>query len=144
MLSRNIETFVGCDAGYGEAGIVIFGAPFDGTTSYRPGARFGSRHIRSESYGIETYSPYLDRDLTEMAVMDSGDIELSIGNAKTALDQIYQRAKTILSDGKLPFMLGGEHLVRRCPRSGQRRRSTRNLPSSTLTRTPTSGRIIWA
>ena len=40
-MERNIETFIGCDSSYEESGIVLFGAPFDSTTSYRPGARFG-------------------------------------------------------------------------------------------------------
>ena len=61
MLNKNIETFLGCDAEYTEAETVLYGAPFDSTTSYRPGTRFGSRSIRMESFGIETYSPYQTR-----------------------------------------------------------------------------------
>ena len=53
-LERNVETFLGCDAAYEEAEIVLFGAPFDSTTSYRPGARFGPAAIRHESYGLES------------------------------------------------------------------------------------------
>lgn len=111
MLNKNIETFIGCDAEYNDASIVLFGAPFDSTTSYRPGTRFGSRAIRSESYGLETYSPYLDRDLCDMSIFDSGDIELSMGSSTMALDAISERTATILNDGKLPMMIGGEHLV---------------------------------
>ncbi len=111
MLNRSPDCFIGCGAPYDRADIVLFGAPFDSTTSYRPGARFGSRAIRGESYALETYSPYLDRDLEDRLIMDSGDLELSIGNVEKALDQIRRRAQVILRDGKLPFMLGGEHLV---------------------------------
>lgn len=111
MLERNIETFIACDAEYGDASIVIFGAPFDSTTSYRPGTRFGPKAIRSESYGLETYSPYQDRDLTDCSIFDSGDIELSMGSSEIALSQISERTSTILDDGKLPLMVGGEHLV---------------------------------
>jgi len=63
MLNKNIETFLGCDNEYGESDIVVFGAPFDSTTSFRPGTRFASRTMRGESYGLETYSPYQDKDL---------------------------------------------------------------------------------
>jgi agmatinase len=111
MLEKNIETFIACDAEYEDAGIVLFGAPFDSTTSYRPGTRFGSRAIRSESYGLETYSPYQDRDLADCSIFDSGDIEISMGSSEMALVQIAERTAAILSDGKLPFMIGGEHLV---------------------------------
>ena len=111
MLQSNVETFIGCDAPYEEARIVLFGAPFDSTTSFRPGARFGSSTMRHESFGLETYSPYLDKDLADCAVFDSGDLELCFGSAEKALDDIEARARTILSDGKLPLLLGGEHLV---------------------------------
>lgn len=102
---------MGCEADYNEAETVLFGAPFDSTTSYRPGTRFGSSAIRRESYGIESYSPYQDKDLYDGAVMDSGDLELCFGDTKQALDAIQERTEQILSDGKRPFLLGGEHLV---------------------------------
>lgn len=111
MLSKNIETFIGCDSEYTDAELVLFGAPFDSTTSYRPGARFGPSAIRHESYGIETYSPYQDEDLTDYRIFDSGDIELCFGSAESALSDIEDRAEQILSDGKLPLLIGGEHLV---------------------------------
>ena len=111
MLNKNVETFLCCDAPYEAARTVLFGAPFDSTTSYRPGARFGSRAIRQESYGLESYSPYQDRDLLDCAIFDSGDLELSFGSAESALADIEERAEAILSDGKRPFLLGGEHLV---------------------------------
>ncbi len=111
MLRKNTETFLECDKEYGEAKVILFGAPFDSTTSYRPGTRFGSSAIRRESFGIESYSPYQDLDLIDMPVMDSGDLELSLGDTAVCLSQIEARAAEILKDGKLPFMLGGEHLV---------------------------------
>lgn len=111
MLNKNVQTFISCDSEYQDAKIVIFGAPFDSTTSYRPGARFGSRAIRMESAGLETYSPYQHKDLSDIAVFDSGDLELSIGDTSAVIEDIYNRAKTILHDGKLPLMTGGEHLV---------------------------------
>lgn len=111
MLEKNVVNFIGCDASYEDAGVVLFGAPFDSTTSYRPGTRFGCSAIRNESYGLETYSPYQDKDLCECSVFDSGDIELSMGSSDIALSQISERTATILEDGKIPFMIGGEHLV---------------------------------
>lgn len=111
MLNKNISTFIGCDAEYEDARIVLFGAPFDSTTSYRPGARFGPPAIRGESFGLETYSPYQDRDLCDYAVFDSGDLELCFGSSEAALRDIEERAEQIFADGKLPFLLGGEHLV---------------------------------
>jgi len=112
MLGKNIETFIGCDCEYEEAQIVLFGAPFDSTTSFRPGARFGSSAMRHESFGLETYSPYQDKDLTDYKIFDSGDLELCFGSAESALGDIEKRTEQILKDGKLPLLLGGEHLVK--------------------------------
>ena len=91
MLNQNIETFIGCDCDYREADIVLFGAPFDSTTSFRPGARFGSSAIRHESFGLETYSPYQDKDLTEYQVFDSGDLELCFGNKNLYWNKSFYR-----------------------------------------------------
>lgn len=111
MLQPNIETFIGCDSDYDHAHMVLYGAPFDSTTSFRPGARFGPSSMRHESFGLETYSPYQNADLTDCAVFDSGDLELCFGRAESALQDIEARAAEILEDGKFPLLLGGEHLV---------------------------------
>ena len=110
-MKPNVETFIGCDSEYSEARIVLYGAPFDSTTSFRPGARFGPAAMRHESFGLETYSPYQDADLTDCKVFDSGDMELCFGSSEAALADIEARAEEILADGKLPLLLGGEHLV---------------------------------
>ena len=111
IMQKNVETFLSCDCEYEEANIVLFGAPFDSTTSFRPGARFGSSAIRHESFGLETYSPYQDKDLTDISVFDSGDLELCFGSSEAALSDIEERTAKILKDHKLPLMIGGEHLV---------------------------------
>lgn len=110
-LRANVSTFVGCEADPNDADIVIFGAPFDSTTSFRPGARFGPSAIRSESFGIEDYSPYLDMDLSAARVADIGDLELPFGSSERALAMIEETAGEILDGGMTPFMIGGEHLV---------------------------------
>jgi agmatinase len=110
-LDRKYDNFIGCDKEYNAADTVIFGAPFDGTTSFRPGTRFAGKAIRSESFGIETYSPYQEKDLEDIAVFDGGDLELPFGNVARVLSEIEEYADTVLSSGKLPVMIGGEHLV---------------------------------
>lgn len=111
MLSNNVSCFIGCDKPLERAATLLFGAPFDSTTSYRPGTRFGSAAARQESFGMETYSPYQQRDLEDALVLDTGDLELCFGNPQRALEQIAQRTEEILQLGKRPFLIGGEHLV---------------------------------
>lgn len=110
-MEKNIQTFIGCDNEYEESKIVIFGAPFDSTTSFRPGTRFASKAMRSESFGIETYSTYQDKDLEDTAIFDCGDLELCFGNTEKALGQIEELTDKIVKDNKIPCMIGGEHLV---------------------------------
>ena len=111
MMEKNIHTFIACDHAYEDSAIVLFGAPFDSTTSYRPGTRFASSAVRNDSFGLETYSPYLNRDLTEIQVYDGGDLELPFGSPQQALEDIEAYTKRVLQDKKLPLMIGGEHLV---------------------------------
>lgn len=111
MLNAKIETFLGCDRPVEQANTILFGAPFDSTTSFRPGTRFGPPAIRHESFGIETYSPYQDRDLEDAHVLDIGDLELCFGSAEQALADIEAQTTEILQAGKRPFLVGGEHLV---------------------------------
>ena len=110
-MNPNIMNFIAAEADFDEARAVIFGAPFDGTTSFRPGTRFGPGAIRAESDGIETYSPYQNKDLEDIAVFDSGDLELPFGNTEKVLEMIEACTAEILNAGKMPVMLGGEHLV---------------------------------
>lgn len=110
-MDTNSQSFIACGAPFVSASAVIFGAPFDSTTSFRPGARFGPSAMRSESFGIETYSMYQDLDLEDLSVCDAGDLELPFGNAAAALNVIEQAASEIFDGGKIPVMLGGEHLV---------------------------------
>lgn len=111
MIRPNIETFIGCESSFAQASVVLYGAPFDSTTSFRPGARFGPSAMRHESFGLETYSPYQDKDLMDIRVFDSGDLELCFGSSELALSDIENRTKEILKAAKLPLLLGGEHLV---------------------------------
>ncbi|HOV69997.1 MAG TPA: agmatinase [Clostridia bacterium] len=110
-MDRNILTFLGCDSEYEDAKIVVFGAPFDSTTSFRPGARFASRNMRNDSYGLETYSPYQDKDLCDRKIFDGGDIELPFGNPERSIADIERYCEKVFRDNKIPVMIGGEHLV---------------------------------
>ena len=111
MLNRAYENFIGCEAEYDKAHIAIYGAPFDCTTSFRPGTRFAGRAMRGESYGLETYSPYQDRDLSDSLIFDGGDLELPFGNPEPALEMLQAHAGQIFEDNKIPIMIGGEHLL---------------------------------
>jgi agmatinase len=102
--------FMAFDGG-ADAPWVLFGLPMDFTASFQPGSRFGPSRIREASWGLETFSPLLGRDLGDIAVQDLGDLELPIGNVRESLDAIRAAAQELLAQGRRFLALGGEHLV---------------------------------
>jgi agmatinase len=104
-------SFQSCTNEYDDAGVVIFSAPMDATTSFRPGTRLAGNAIRVDSIGVEWYSPYQNMNLKAFKTCDIGDLDLPIGEVEAALKVINQTAAAIIKDGKKPMMIGGEHLV---------------------------------
>lgn len=105
------NVFIKSGTEYEKADAVIYGMPMDWTVSWRPGSRFGPARIREASIGLEEYSPYLDRELDDIRFFDAGDIPLPFGNAQRSLDLIGGFVRQLVSDGKIPAGMGGEHLV---------------------------------
>lgn len=105
------DRFIGFESDFSDASIVLVGAPFDGTVSYRPGTRFAPMAVRIDSYGLETYSPYLDMDLEDYKLSDIGDIEFPFGNTVETLKNIKSVVSEIIDKDKKPLLIGGEHLV---------------------------------
>lgn len=105
------NVFLKSNPNYEESDVVIYGMPMDYTVSYRPGARFGPKRIREVSIGLEEYSPYLDKILSDVKYFDAGDIPLPFGNVEKSLNMIGEYVQKLLNDGKFPLGLGGEHLV---------------------------------
>jgi len=114
-MQHNAVTFIGFEETYEESSAVLFGVPFDGTSSFKPGSRFAPNMMREDSWAIESYSPYLDKDLEDLNLFDFGNLELPFGDKKNALRQITDFVKQVIDDNKIPIMLGGEHLVTLAP-----------------------------
>lgn len=108
FLSKN---WLGSSDDYEKSDIVLAGIPYDGTCSFRPGTRFGPEMCRLASYGIETYSPYQDRDIEDINFFDAGELDLPFGNRDKCLDIIEKASASVLADNKSWLGIGGEHLV---------------------------------
>lgn len=102
---------MGAVENFADARWVMVGLPYDGTCSYRPGTRFGPAAIREASWGLETYSPYQDKDLESVPFYDAGDLEFPFGNREETLSRIHHAATEVLAADKRWLGIGGEHLV---------------------------------
>ncbi len=100
--------FADACSSFDDATFVLFGVPFDGTSSFRTGSRWAPMEMRRASYNFETYNGDLDVDLVDVPVHDMGDIE-AYCSVDDTLDVVYDVASGIVKAGKLPIMMGGEH-----------------------------------
>ncbi len=103
--------FIGCDKSFESSDLIIFGAPYDGTSSFRPGSRFAPDKIREVSYGLETYSPDYNMDIEDLNISDIGNIEFPFGEKDIVFKEIKKCAAKCLGINKKILCLGGEHLV---------------------------------
>jgi agmatinase len=101
--------FIACRDTLPDARIIVFGIPFEGTVNLRRGADHGPRDLRIASDSIETYSPALDRDLEDLAILDLGDCELGSGSPREQLHRARWEISRFWRPGLLPIMLGGDH-----------------------------------
>jgi agmatinase len=105
-MSNNV--FADANAPYDEAQFVIYGVPFDGTSSYRAGSRWAPDAMRKASYNFETYVPDFDVDLEDVPIHDMGNCDTYV-NVDETLEEVYCLTKGIVNAGKIPVMMGGEH-----------------------------------
>ncbi|NDG78844.1 MAG: agmatinase [Synechococcaceae bacterium WB8_1B_057] len=89
----------------------LFGVPYDGTTSFRPGTRFGPAAIREVSSGLESYCPQLDLDLEDLAFADLGALNIPFGAPEPVVMAVQRATEAVLALGLKPLMLGGEHSI---------------------------------
>ncbi len=97
--------------GVRDAEIVILGVPFDGTTSYRPGSRFGPSLIRQASQNLESYVIDYDVELSEVPIADIGDIAVVAGDSRKTGERVKETIMDVkrVNPSVFPILLGGEH-----------------------------------
>lgn len=104
------NVFSGFQKPFEKADYIILGVPFDATSTYRTGARFGPNAIRQASLNIETYSFRTGIDIEELQLHDLGDLHISNDTKKT-LERLELVIRDIIEAGKTPVTIGGEHTI---------------------------------
>ncbi len=103
--------FLGAVPDYDRCRGVVIGVPMDFTVTFRPGARLAPQRIREASDVLEEYSLALDEDLADHPFHDLGDVRLIWGNVVASLEAIEAVVARVAGDGKVPLLVGGEHLI---------------------------------
>ena len=90
--------------------LTVFGVPYDGTTSYRPGTRFGPNALRDAFLNVEAYSKELGVDVEKLPLKDLGNLS-RVGDAKEIVEMVSKVTKQFFDSGERFCMLGGEHSI---------------------------------
>ena len=104
--------FADANKNFNESFFIIFGVPFDGTSSYRHGSKFAPDEIRKASYNLESYVMEHKISLSDLPIHDMGDIGTldEFGNVEDVIETVYSTMQSILPN-KFPIMIGGEHSI---------------------------------
>jgi agmatinase len=105
------RSFGGFQKDFSNADFVLFGVPYDSTSTFRPGSRFGPRLIRDVSSNLETWSWRTGIDYEEIKLHDLGDLAVVHGDSMETLRRISETVEDIAGSRKIPVMIGGEHMV---------------------------------
>ena len=111
MINTLKRNYISCNGSFLNSNLVLLGIPFDGTVSFRSGARMAPSVLRNESSGLETYSPYQDLDLEDFNIYDAGDLDLPFGNTIKTMLVIEQAVTKLCQNNKKIISIGGEHLI---------------------------------
>ena len=111
LFDRDGAIFMGARRDPSGCSVGLFGVPYDGTTSFRPGTRFGPAAIREVSNGLETYCPQLNLDLEDLAFADLGAVDIPFGAPEPVVAMVRKATTAVLGQGLKPLMLGGEHSI---------------------------------
>lgn len=98
------------DACYELPGYALFGVPFDSTTSYKAGSRYGPRMIRDASYNFESFNMRFNKNVN-VSCYDIGDVQVNNGNYESTNIMIKDTVKSLYEMELTPIMMGGEHTV---------------------------------
>ena len=111
LFDREGAIYMGASRDPNGCKVGLFGVPYDGTTSFRPGTRFGPAAVRDVSNGLETYCPQLDLDLETMAYADLGAVDIPFGAPEPVVEAVHKATSSVLDLQLKPLMLGGEHSI---------------------------------
>ncbi len=111
QFNNNGAIYIGAKRNIENCKVSLLGVPYDGTSCFRPGSRFGPSAVREDSYGIETYCPELNLDLEDINFSDLGSLDVPIGDSKLIIKYVKDATNILLNNNLKPLIIGGEHSI---------------------------------
>ncbi len=111
QFNKDGAIFMGAKRTIENCKVALFGVPYDGTSCFRPGARFGPSAVREDSNGIETYCPQLNLDLEDINFADLGSLDVPIGDTKLIIEYVKNATDILIRNNLKPLIIGGEHSI---------------------------------
>jgi len=103
--------FADAEESFNNADFIIFGLPYDKTSSFRFGARLAPKEIRKASWNFESFDMLTGVDFTEIPLHDYGDLDIENKDSKEMLESVSRFSKRVIKAKKIPVAIGGEHSV---------------------------------
>ena len=111
LFNKEGAIFMGAKKNTIDTNIGIFGVNYDGTTSFKPGARFGPESIRNVSKSLETFCPVLEKDLEEIKYCDFGCLKIDLNETIKVINKVKLATDYLISKNLKPLVFGGEHSI---------------------------------
>ena len=103
--------FMGSQRSIDNCKVSLLGVPYDGTSCFKPGSRFGPSAVREDRYGIETYCPQLNLDLEDINFADLGCLDVPLGDTNLIIEYVHEATDILLRNNLKPLFIGGEHSI---------------------------------
>src|SRR4030042_1615125 len=105
------DYFADAESSFDDASFILFGVPFEKTSSFRHGADKGPSEIRQASWNFERYDLRTGMNFEDILVHDYGDLDVEKLNSKELFDTVKTFTSTVLSKQKIPIAIGGDHSI---------------------------------
>ena len=103
--------FADAESNFDDAEFVIFGVPYDKTSSFRRGASKAPKEIRQSGWNFETYNLRTGFDIRDVKIHDYGDLDVKNDSPAVMIGKVTDFTKKLLDKNKFPIAIGGEHSI---------------------------------
>jgi len=103
--------FADAESSFDDASFILFGVPFEKTSSFRHGADKAPHEVRQASWNFERYDLRTGINFEEILVHDYGDLDVQNLTSKEVFETTKTFTSMLLAKQKIPIAIGGDHSI---------------------------------